>query len=114
MVNRGEAVDTDGIRADSVVFVFSPGFPQREIKKARWPSAREPRTKIIKTRARFAAAAFVVLILRNLLAEETSVDNGPVHRLASSRAENSLSAAEHSERSLRILPCTVTGLFGKI
>lgn len=33
------------------------GFPQREIKKGRRPNARGSRAKIIKTRARFAAAA---------------------------------------------------------
>lgn len=48
------------------------GFPQREIKKGRRPSARGSRAKIIKTRARFAAAASLSARSRRFISGYTS------------------------------------------
>lgn len=57
------------------------GFPQREIKKGRRPSARGSRAKIIKTRARFAAAASLSARSRRFISGYTSVPNRPPARL---------------------------------
>lgn len=52
------------------------GFPLREIKKGRRPSARGSRAKIIKTRARFAAAASLLARSRRSISGYTRVDGG--------------------------------------